>query len=87
MEEALAAIMQAQGTLQKAVTELCQKTQRDKMKRSPHEILTKLTRDDDVEAYLEVFKRTVQREQWPREEWGGILAPSSREKHRRRTGT
>ncbi|XP_072772650.1 uncharacterized protein [Nerophis lumbriciformis] len=39
------------------------------------QVLTKLSGEDDVEAYLELFERTAARKKWPVAEWGSILAP------------
>lgn len=53
MEEALTAILQAQTTLNAAVTELCRRTEAHG--RRPQDYLTKMTREDDVETYLDLF--------------------------------
>lgn len=50
-------------------------------------MLTKLTGDDDVEAFLEVFERTAQGEKWLQEEWGRILTPFLTGRPRELTGT
>ncbi|KAL0162281.1 hypothetical protein M9458_041677, partial [Cirrhinus mrigala] len=38
-------------------------------------LLPKMTADDDVEAFLQVFENTAHRELWPEEEWARALAP------------
>lgn len=38
-------------------------------------LLPKMTADDDVEAFLQVFESTAQREVWPQEDWAHALAP------------
>ena len=73
MEGALTAILQSQEALQNAVAELC--ARRPEPRRAPRDVLTKLTGDEDVEAFLEIFERTAQGERWPPEEWGRIIAP------------
>ena len=65
MEGALTAILQSQEALQVAVTELCASARGTEPRRSPGDVLTKLTGDDDVEAFLEIFERTAQSERWP----------------------
>lgn len=42
--------------------------------KTPMPQLTKLTTDDDVEAYLEVFERVAEMVQWPREQWAYMLS-------------
>lgn len=73
MEEALTAILQAQTTLNAAVTELCRRTEAHG--RRPQDYLTKMTREDDVETYLDLFEKTAQRERWPRADWANLLLP------------
>ena len=51
--------------LREAVLRLTQQAVRDPPTCAPTSHLTKLGPDDDVEAYLEVFERTAQRESWP----------------------
>ena len=75
LSETLWALAQTQGLLQTAVTELCRQHTRDRPKRQPSAVLTKLTPADDVEAYLEIFERTACREGWSPAEWAGLLAP------------
>ena len=75
LSETLWALAQTQGLLQTAVTELCRQHTRDRPKRQPSAVLTKLTPADDVEAYLEIFERTACREGWAPAEWAGLLAP------------
>lgn len=38
-------------------------------------LLPKMTADDDVEAFLQVFENTAHREGWPENEWARALAP------------
>lgn len=75
MEEAITAILHSQSALQKAVAELCQQTQRAESKRAPWDILMKLTPDDDIESFLEIFECTALLEKWPEGEWATIVAP------------
>lgn len=45
------------------------------LNRSPWPLLTKLGEKDDVEAYLEAFKRTAEAAQWPKDQWVFFLGP------------
>ncbi|MGL5295076.1 MAG: hypothetical protein ACRC9V_15200, partial [Aeromonas sp.] len=40
-----------------------------------HQLLTKLTAQDDIEAYLHTFEVVATREVWNKSEWARILAP------------
>ena len=74
--QALTALLKSQTELQTAVRELITKMNRETAQgRPPAEILAKLTPDDDLESYLELFERTAVRERWPGGEWGSIIAP------------
>lgn len=44
-------------------------------KTTAHQLLTKLTAQDDIEAYLHTFEVVVTRELWDKAEWPKILAP------------
>lgn len=37
--------------------------------------LSKMTADDDPEAFLLTFERTDEREGWPKTQWEGLVAP------------
>ncbi len=73
MEEALTAIQQTQTTLNAAVTELCRRT--EAQGRRPQDYLTKMTKDDDVETYFDLFEREAKRERWPRADWTNLILP------------
>ncbi|KAJ7987881.1 hypothetical protein DPEC_G00331190 [Dallia pectoralis] len=38
-------------------------------------LIPRLTKEDDIEAYLTAFERTARREAWPVAEWAGLIAP------------
>ncbi len=40
-----------------------------------HQLLNKLTSQDDVEAYLHTFEVVTRREEWDQAEWAQLLAP------------
>ncbi len=40
-----------------------------------HQLLVRLTDQDDVEAYLHTFEGIATREGWVREEWARLIAP------------
>ena len=42
---------------------------------SINNLIPRLSREDDIEAYLVAFERTARREGWPGDEWVGLIAP------------
>lgn len=76
MEEAITTLLKSQTALQNALKELCDlSANREPHERQPRHGLAKMTADDYVEAFLEVFERTARREGWAPGEWAHILAP------------
>ena len=73
LTQALAALLRSHTDLQRVVQDLAGRDRNNT--RAPGDVLTKLTDTDNVEAYLELFERTADRERWPMAEWGSILAP------------
>jgi len=41
----------------------------------PARFLTKQTPADDIDAFLLIFERTAEREEWPTDQWVGLIAP------------
>ncbi|KAK0146219.1 hypothetical protein N1851_014481 [Merluccius polli] len=76
MEEAMTTLLRSQAALQGAVQELCDLALNPDPHgcRSRHD-LNKMTADDDVEAFLEVFERAARHEGRPPEDWARVLAP------------
>ena len=74
--QALTALLKSQTELQTAVREIITKMNRETAQgRAPAELLSKLTPEDDLESYLELFERTAARERWPGGDWGSLIAP------------
>ena len=44
-------------------------------RRTANQVLTKLTADNEIEAYLHTFEVVAGREGWPRADWAKVLAP------------
>ena len=84
MEELLRAIVATQKAQQETNAALVKQQERandlkekelQKYKPKAGDFIPKLGVTDDVEAYLHAFEATAARQQWPKTEWVGLLAP------------
>lgn len=75
------ALLQQLITAQQTTIELLQRQlsgreePRVKPRAAAHAILPRLSKEDDIEAFLMTFERTATLEEWPPTEWASALAP------------